>query len=93
MFLPGTPVKNFQPEIKPISINLPDGSKIRSTHTWDLYIDGIPDKSNLAHIVPGLSHSSLISISVLCGAGCKLKYDENMCSVYYNNKIVWKGGR
>ena len=84
---------NFQPEIKPISINLPDGSKLRSTHTYDLDIDGIREQANLAHIVPGLAHAYLISISALLDAGFKVQYDENICSVYYNNKLVWKGSK
>ena len=63
--LTGTPVNNLQIEIKPISINHPYGSKIRSTHMCDSDIDGTPEKAKLAHIVPGLAHLSLISISVL----------------------------
>ena len=35
-FLPVTPVNNVQPEIKPITINIPDKSKLRSTHTYNL---------------------------------------------------------
>ena len=63
--LPGTPVKNMQPSSKPISINIPDGSKLRSTHTGNLDTEGILEKANRAHIVPGLSHKFLTSISVL----------------------------
>ena len=69
LVLPGTPVKNFQPVIKPISINLPEGSKLRSTYTCNLDIEGISEIAKLANIVPGLEHTYLISISVLCGAG------------------------
>ena len=86
--LPVTPVNNAKPAIKPISINTPDGSKLRSTHTCNLDIEGIPETAKLAHIVPGLAHLYLFSISILCGAGCKVKYDKNICSVYYNNKLV-----
>ena len=91
--LPVTRVKDLQPAIKPISINITDKSKLRSTHTCDLDIDGILDLAKLAHIVPGLAHASIISIRILCGAGCKVQYDEKICSVYYNNKLVRKGGR
>ena len=93
LFLPATSVKNVQPAGKPISINLSDRSKLRSSHTCNLDIEGITEKENLAHIVPGLSHASLISISFLCNAGCKGRYDEKICSVYYNSKLVWIGGR
>ena len=73
--VPGTPVHNVQPDSKPISINLLDRYKLRSTHTCNLYILGIPEKAKRAHIVPGLYHASLISTSVLCDAGCKVQYD------------------
>ena len=73
--LPVTPVKNVEPARKPISINIPDGSKPRSINTCNLDIEGIPEKEKHAHIVPGLAHAYLISIRVLCDAGCKVKYD------------------
>ena len=46
---PGTPVNNVQPASKTISINLPDGYILRSTHTCNLNIEYIPEKSKLAH--------------------------------------------
>ena len=74
--LPGTPVNNLQPAIKPISINISGRSKLRSTHTCNLDIDGIPETENLEHTVPGLAYASLISIIILCNAGFKVQYDE-----------------
>ena len=53
-------------------------------HTCDLYIEDIPEQAKPVHIVPGLSHASLISISVLYDTVFKVHYDENLCSVYYN---------
>ena len=86
-------MNNLQPEIKPLKINLPDGSKLRSTYMCNLDIVGIPETSKISHIVTGLAHTCLISISILCDAGGKVKYYEIICSVYYNNKLVCKGGR
>ena len=58
--VPGTLVKNLQQEIKPITINLPEISKLRSTQTYNLYIEGIPEMAKLSHIVPRLAHTFLI---------------------------------
>ena len=91
--LPGTTVKVFQPAIKLISINLPDGSKHMFTHTCDLDIDGTPKQAKLAHMVSGLEYAYLISISILCDAGFRVQYDDSICSFYYNKKLVWKVGR
>ena len=74
--LPGTPVKNVQPESKLISINITDGSRLRYIHTCNLDIEVIPEKEDCAHKVSGLFHTSLILISVLCDAGCKVQYVE-----------------
>ena len=42
---------------------------------------------------PSLAHASLISIKVLCDAGCKVIYNEDECHIYYDNKFVWLGKR
>ena len=91
--IPGAPVKNVKPTQSPIVINLPDGSQIRSTHTCELDNPALPAAARQAHIVPGLAHTSLISIKMLCDAGCIVKYDAQACTVYYNKKIVWVGKR
>ena len=91
--LPGTPVIDVMPATKPISINLPDGSVIRSTHTCRLNIPWLPEEATKGHIVPGLAHTSLVSISVLCDAGCRVEYDEGQCRVNYRGRTVWHGGR
>ena len=83
----------LQPARKPISINIPDGYKLRPTHTFNLEISDIPEKAKRSHIVPGLAHASLISTSVLYNTRCKVQYDENMCGAYYNKNLVLKGGR
>ena len=57
----GAPVINKQPATNPITITLPAGSTIRSTHTCNLDIPWLPHHVTEAHIVPGLAHSSLIS--------------------------------
>ena len=84
--LPGTPVKNVQPARKPISVNIPDGSKIRSTHICNLDIAGIQEKEKHAHIFPGLAHASLIQIIILCDAGCKVNLMKTyvVCTIIEN---------
>ena len=56
----GAPVTNIQRDLNPISITLPDGATLQSTHTCNLDIPWLPATVTAAHIVPGLSHSSLI---------------------------------
>jgi len=89
----GAPVTRKKVAKNPISILLPDGSTVKSTHTCHLDIPWLPDKMTEAHIVPQLAHSSLISTRKFCEAGCKVVFDEDECRVYYNNEVVLIGGR
>ena len=91
--LPGKPVTSVKLAQNPLKINLPDCDCLTSTHTCKLDIPWLPNDANEAHIVPGLAHASLISIKVLCDAGCKVIYDDDECHIYYDNKVVWLGKR
>ena len=66
---------------------------LTSTHTCTLDIPWLPNDAKEAHIVPGLAHAPLISIKILCDAGCKVTYNDDECRVYYNKKVVWLGKR
>ena len=91
--LPGTPVKNVQITTSPLKINLPDGEQIMSTHTCELDVPWLPEAARKAHIVPGLAHSLLISIKILCDAKCTVEFDNEHCRVYFRKKLVWQGER
>ena len=66
---------------------------MRSTHTCRLNIPWLPEAATEAHIVPGLAYTSLVSIRILCNAGCEVIYKDENCLVYYDKKLVWKGKR
>ena len=72
---PCTSVKNIKPSTNPLTINLPDGDHINATHKFQMYTPWLPAEAKEAHIIPGLSHTYLVSIKVLCSAGCKVEYD------------------
>ncbi len=83
----GTRCKNIRPAKRPLTINLPDGTKVKSTHTCDITIPGLP-KVQVGHVVPKLTIASLIGIRVLCDAGCKVLFTKTKCNVWYNGNIV-----
>ena len=76
------------PTSNPISINLPDGSVIKSTHTCRINIPWLLERATRAYIVPGLAHTSLISIAVLCDVGCKVIHNDDEYKMYFEGKIV-----
>jgi hypothetical protein len=88
----GTPCKNLCPAIRPLTINLPDGTKVKLTHMCDVTIPGLP-KVLVGHVVPKLTIALLIGIRVLCDAGCKVLFTKNKCNVWYNGKIILCGNK
>ncbi len=86
----GTPVNNLQPLSQPLTINLLDGSRVKSTHMCDITIPGLPVILT-GHIVPKLTIASLIGIRVLCDIGCTMVFTKAKCEVIYNGKIILWG--
>jgi len=52
----GVPVDNKKVGVNPLTINLPDGTKVRSTHECDVTYPGLPTTLT-GHIVPDLAIS------------------------------------
>jgi hypothetical protein len=86
----GTPVDNKRVATHPLTINLPDGTNIKSSHCCDIKIPGLPTVLT-GHIVPGLSIASLIGVRVLCAAGCTVNFTNDHCDVIYNKKVLMRG--
>ncbi len=65
----GMPMMNIRPATHPLTINLPDGRVVKSTHVCDMMIPSLPTVLE-GHIVPDLQVASLLGIRILCQAGC-----------------------
>jgi hypothetical protein len=74
----------------PITVNLPDGSTITSTHEGDLKFDNIPPI--ITHIFPDMT-SSLISIGHLCDIGLIATFDKDTVNISDNSNILLTGIR
>ena len=90
---PRAPVINVKKAKIPITISQPDGRQLKSTHKCKLDIPALPKKAQAAHIVPGLAHTSLVSIKMLVDEGCNVEYDSIYVKVFHNKQIVWQGTR
>ena len=71
---PGAPAISIRRTENPISISQPDGGKLESTHECEIDNPQLPQAARKAHIVPGLAHTSLVSIKMLIDAGCFVTY-------------------
>jgi hypothetical protein len=86
----GMPIKNLRRADHPITITLPNGSKVVSTHICDIIIPSLP-MMLMGHIVPGITMASLIGIRILCKVGCKVTFDEEKCEVLHKDNIILLG--
>ena len=62
----------------PITVGLPNGNLLQSTtqEACQLSLPQLPEQARYAHIIPGITHISLVSIGKLCDAGCEATFDE-----------------
>jgi hypothetical protein len=59
-----------------IIVSLPNGNMLHSTtQACQLAFPQLPVQAWEAHIIPGLTHSSLVSIVKLCDAGCEAHFN------------------
>ena len=86
----GANVANRCITLRPLIINQPDCSRIKSTHVCDIHIPGLPQKL-MGHIVLFLAVASLIGIRPLCKAGCTVIFNDCKCDVVYNGSVILQG--
>ena len=80
-------VNNLHWTDNPITVSLPDSTKVSSIHICDINIPGLRT-TLMGHIIPGITMASLIRIRLLCKAGCKVVFDNKKCKLFYNNDII-----
>ena len=64
-----------------------------TTAACQLSLPQLPITAREAHILPGLAHSSLLSIGKLCNAGCEAKFDDQEVVITKNNTSLLRGQR
>ena len=77
---------------KGVTVTLPDGNKIKSTHQGMLNIDSLPEQAKVVHLFPEI-HSSLLSIGQLCDADCKVYFDKSNVNIVKDHKTILTGVR
>ena len=84
------PAHNICLAKNPITISLPGGKQITSTHTCDFVIPGLP-QTLIGHNVPEMKMASLIGIRILCKAGCEVIFDDKKCRVNFKGNAILRG--
>jgi hypothetical protein len=55
--------------LTPLTVRLPNGDTMESSHTAELDIPKLNAAASKAHVLPGMSNHSLLSVGQLCGGG------------------------
>ena len=76
-----------------ISVTLPDGSQVESTHTGLVDIPQLPKAARIGHVIPGLNTHSLMSVVVLCNAGYEVLFTKIGVTVKYRGSTILTGSK
>ena len=81
-----TPTFNVKPTPTPITITLPNGSYMSSTHEGNLRLPGsLPSAATKVNFFDKMS-ASLISIGQLCDYGCTATFDQDSVTITHGTK-------
>ena len=86
-------VVDIVPAVNPLTVTIPNGYRVQSTHDCKIAIPDLPEKARIGHIVPGLASHSLVSVIKLCNAGCKVTCTKIKCMVKYRGRVVHTGSK
>jgi hypothetical protein len=73
-----------------ITVIQPSGKRMRSTHAVDLLLCNLPPDARMAHSLSGLTNN-LLSVAVLCNAGCEVFFHATGCEVTLNGMVILQG--
>jgi hypothetical protein len=72
---------------------MPNGTTIKSSHTFNLFLPGLSPQARHAHILPGLVHNSLITVGKLCDSGCTVTFTHDQVTITKNKECVMRRSR
>jgi hypothetical protein len=76
-----SPCLNKVKSRNPLTVSLPNGATMESSHTADLDIPGLTTAASKAHIFPGMAHHSLLSVDQLCDEGYRVTFRQDTVTI------------
>jgi hypothetical protein len=76
---------------RPITVKLPNGQHINSSHIATLPFPNLLTKALEAHVFPGLNGQALLSIRTFCDAGCMATFTATEVIITLGGKVVLTG--
>jgi hypothetical protein len=79
-FLSHTPLPNRKPTARPLAVTVANQQVMKSTHTAELPLLGLPPKARQVHIFPSLG-TNLVGVTPLTQAGCEVLFKGEECTI------------
>ena len=73
-------------------MGLPNGKQLKSNNVaCELNLPQVPEQGRQAHLLPGLTHISLISIGKLCDTGFQATFDQTSVNITNHGDTIMTG--
>jgi hypothetical protein len=79
--LVNAPCLNKNETQTPLTVRLPNGATMESSHTADLDIPGLNAAASKAHVFPVMAHHSLLSVGQLCNEGYIVTFQQDTVTI------------
>jgi hypothetical protein len=78
----------------PLTVRLPNGATMESTHTTALNIPELNKSSSIVHVFPGMANHSLLSVGQLCNEGYTVTLRNKLVTICNFQELqILKGAR
>jgi hypothetical protein len=78
----------------PLTVRLPNGATMESTHTEELDIPELNKAATIANVFPGMGKHSLLSVGQLCNEGYTVTFSIKSVTIYNSQGIqFFRGAR
>jgi hypothetical protein len=78
----------------PLTVHLPNGATMESTHTEALDIPELNKAASIAHLFPGMANHSLLSVGQLCNEGYTVTFRIESVTIHNSQGIqMLRGAR
>jgi hypothetical protein len=77
-----------------LTVRLPNGATMESTHTAALNIPELNKAASIAHVLPGMANHSLLSVGKLCNEGYTVTFRNKSVTICNSQELqILKGTR
>jgi hypothetical protein len=85
-FLVNAPCLNKVKSRTPLTVRLPNGATVESSHTAELYIPELNADASKARVFPGMANHSLLSVGQLCDEGYIVTFKQASVTICDSEK-------